>query len=213
MSSDEKEKTPPSATPARGGTGLASLVRGFPSALGRLLATPATALRDIDVAERGGFTLLVGWCLVAAIALRFVNLADAVVGMDAGGGLRVLSVLIAELTEAVPVALGASLVVIAGAGRKRDPAVDLELGCAATVPFMVARAVFRAGVIVAGVEPPHRWRQASFVLAGLWAAVVVTLAVRVARGRPSSGRASVEAGPGARAASRAAGWAALAMLA
>ena len=195
------------------GAGIASLVRGFPSALGRLLVAPVTALGDIDAAERGGFSLLVGWCLVAAVALRFVNLADALVGLDAGGGLRVLSVLIAELTEAVPVALGASLVVIAGAGGKRDPAVDLELGCAATVPFMVGRAVFRAAVIVAGVEPPHRWRQASFVLAGLWAAAVVALAVRIARARPTSRRAAAEAEPRARAAPRLAGWAALGMLA
>ena len=150
---------------------------------------------------------------MAAIGLRFMNLADALVGLDAGGGLRVLSVLIAELTEAVPVALGASLVVIAAAGGKRDPAVDLELGCAATVPFMVGRAVFRAAVILAGVEPPHRWRQASFVVAGLWAAAVAVLAVRIARARPTSRRVEVEGGPLARAASRVAGWAALGVLA
>ena len=195
-----------------GAAGIAALVRRFPSTLGRVLVTPAAVLRDIDAAERGGFSLLVIWCLVAAVALRFVNLADALVGLDAGGGLRVLSVLIAELTEAVPVALGASLLVIAGAGGKRDPAVDLELGCAATVPFMVGRAVFRAAVIVAGVEPPHRWRQASFVLAGLWAAAVALLAMRIARGRPAPRGAEGAAPPVARGASRVAGWAALGIL-
>jgi hypothetical protein len=140
---------------------LLAQVRRFPARVGALLVRPGAALREIEAAEKGGFGVLVGWCLAAAVTLRFVNLADAFLGLDAGGGLRAISVLVGELTEAVPVALGAALVVVIGAGSKRDPAVDLELGCAAAVPFMVARAVFRTGVILTGREPPHRYMQAS----------------------------------------------------
>ena len=156
--------------------------------VGGLLVTPGAALREIGAAEKGGFGVLVGWCLVAAVALRFVNLADAFLGLDAGGGLRAISVLVGELTEAVPVALGAALVVVIGAGSKRDPAVDLELGCAAAVPFMVARAAFRTGVILAGREPPHRYTQASYIVAGAWAAGLAIMAVRIAARRPTGGR-------------------------
>jgi thiol-disulfide isomerase/thioredoxin len=187
-------------------------VRRFPRTVGALLVTPGAALREIQAEEKGGFGVLVGWCLVAAVALRFVNLADAFLGLDAGGGLRAISVLVGELTEAVPVALGAALVVVIGAGSKRDPAVDLELGCAATVPFMVARAVFRAGVILVGREPPHRYTQASYVVAGLWAAALAMVAVRIAARRPTGGRGP-EPSPAARRAGRVTGWAALAVLA
>lgn len=187
-------------------------VRRFPRAVGALLVTPGTALREIAAAEKGGFGVLVGWCLVAAVALRFVNLADAFLGLDAGGGLRAISVLVGELSEAVPVALGAALVVVIGAGSKRDPAVDLELGCAAAVPFMVARAAFRAGVILVGREPPHRFTQASYVVAGAWAVALAILAVRIAARRPLSGRAP-EPSPAARRAKLAAGVSALAILA
>ena len=179
--------------------------------VGALLVAPGAALREIEAAEKGGFAVLVGWCLVAALALRFVNLADAFLGLDAGGGLRALSVVVAELTEAVPVALGAALVIVIGAGKKRDPAVDLELGCAATVPFMVARAVFRVGVIVLGREPPHRWSQASYLLAGAWAAGLALLALRIAARRPAGRGADVS--PVTRATARLAGWGALLVLA
>ena len=163
---------------------LAAQLLRFPRTLGTLLTAPARALRQIEAVEKGGFFLLVGWCLAAAVTLRFVNLADAFAGMDAGGGMRVVSVVVGELIEAVPVALAAALVIVVGAGAKRDPAVDLELGCAVAVPFMVARAVFRTAVIITEREPPHRWAQASYVVAGAWAAAVAVSALRIARGRP-----------------------------
>ncbi|HEX2658648.1 MAG TPA: TlpA disulfide reductase family protein [Polyangia bacterium] len=189
---------------------LAALVRRFPATVGALLVTPRAALREIQAAEKGGFSVLVGWCLAAAVALRFISLADAFVGLEAGGGMRIVSVLVGELTDAVPVALGAALLIVVGAGAKRDPSVDLELGCAATVPFMVARSVFRAAVIVGGHEPPHRLVQASYGAAGVWALALVLLSLQLARARPVS--RGPEPTPAARAGARRAGWGALAIL-
>jgi thiol-disulfide isomerase/thioredoxin len=179
--------------------------------LGDLLAAPRKALSAIEIAGRGGFGVLVTWCVFAAIALRFVNLADAVIGFQAGGGLRVLSVLVSELTQAIPAALGAAVIIVVLAGAKRDPANDFELGCAAAVPFLVARAAFRAAVILVGREPPLRLVQASYVVAGAWALLLVGLAVRMARQRPH--RRGADATPRPTPWSRAAGWAAIAMLA
>ena len=189
---------------------LAAQVLRFPRTLGGLLVAPGRSLREIEAAERGGFFLLVAWCLLAGLTLRFVNLADAFAGMEDGGGMRLVSVMVGELTEAVPVALAVALAIVIGAGAKRDPAVDLELGCAAAVPFMVARAVFRAAVIVTEREPPHSWSQGSYVVAGAWAAALAVLAIRIARGRPR-GRAAAE-GPEVARRARVAGWAAVAVL-
>jgi len=165
---------------------FAAQVRRLPQTLGTLLIAPVRALRQIAAAERGGFFLLVSWCIAAALTLRFVDLADAFMGLDAGGGMRLVSVVVSELTAAVPVALAAALVIVIGAGPKRDPAVDLELGCAAAVPFMIVRAVFRAAELLRGHEPSHRWVQASYAVAALAGAVWTFLALRIARGRPVS---------------------------
>ncbi|MES1205965.1 MAG: hypothetical protein ABUS79_08505, partial [Pseudomonadota bacterium] len=98
---------------------VASILRRFPRALGDLLTAPQPALGRVEASQRGGFALLVIWCLAAALSLRFANLADAVVGFEAGGGLRIVAVLVGELTDAIPVALGAALAVVVFAGPKR----------------------------------------------------------------------------------------------
>lgn len=166
---------------------LRSTVARFPRTLGDLLVAPRRALREIDGRERGGFGALLLWCLVAALGLRFASLADAVVGFDAGGGLRVLSVLVGELTEAVPIALGAAVLVVIAAGPKREPSIDLELGCAAALPFLVTRTLFRAISVMAGGDLPARWTQASYVLGGAWTLALVAVATLVARQRPHRG--------------------------
>ena len=163
-----------------------SQLQRLPQTLGTLLIAPARALRQIAVAERGGFFVLVAWCIAAALTLRFVDLADAFMGLDAGGGMRLISVVVSELTAAVPVALAAALLIVIGAGQKRDPSVDLELGCAAAVPFMVVRAVFRAAELLRGHEPSTRSVQVSYVVAAFAGAVWTFLALRIARARPVS---------------------------
>ena len=148
------------------------------------MVAPQRALREIERKEGGGFWVLIAWSLLAALGLRFANLADAVVGFEAGGGLRVVSVLVGELSQAIPVALVAALAVVVAAGTKRDPSVDLELGCAATIPFLFVRAVFRTAVIVVGREPSLGLVQVSYILAVAWTVLAVLLAIRIARGRP-----------------------------
>lgn len=189
---------------------LASNLRRFPGALGDLLAAPHRALREIESQESGGFWILVTWCLVAAVALRFAGLADAVVGFEAGGGLRVLAVLVGELTQAIPAALGAALAIVLLAGPKREPALDLELGCAAAIPFLFTRALFRTGVIIASREPPPWLTQASYVVAGAWTVVLVAIAVGIARRRPLPRIGAPT--PAQRSRSRLAGWGALGVL-
>jgi thiol-disulfide isomerase/thioredoxin len=189
---------------------FAAQLRRLPQTLGTLLVAPTHALRRIEAAERGGFFLLVAWCVAAALTLRFVDLADAFMGLDAGGGMRLVSVVVSELTEAVPVALAAALLIVIGAGAKREPSVDLELGCAAAVPFMVARALFRAAVILRGHEPQHRWVQASWVIAGAAGALWTFLALRVARARPAGHGGEPPPAPSL---ARLAGWGAGAVLA
>ncbi|MEO5768392.1 MAG: TlpA disulfide reductase family protein [Polyangia bacterium] len=163
---------------------LALNLRRFPAALGAVLITPGAAMREVEARESGGFWMLVAWSLVAAVTLRFANLADAVVGFEAGGGLRVLSVLVGELTQAIPAALASALAIVVLAGAKRDPAIDLELGCAAAIPFLFTRALFRTGVILMGREPSLRGVQGSYLVAGLWTAAVTVIAIGVARRRP-----------------------------
>ena len=189
---------------------FASNLRGFPRTLGDVLTAPRRALGDIERREGGGFWILIAWSLVAALGLRFANLADALVGFEAGGGLRVISVLVGELTQAIPVALGAALVIVVAAGAKRDPSIDLELGCAAALPFLFARAVFRTAVIVVGREPPARLVRASYVVAIAWTFLVVLLAIRIARSRPHADASVAQPPQGARA--HRAGWGALAVL-
>jgi thiol-disulfide isomerase/thioredoxin len=142
--------------------------------------------------------------------LRFTNLADAVVGFEAGGGLRIVSVLVDELTQAVPVALGAALAIVMLAGSKRDPAVDLELGCASAIPFLVTRATTRAAVMVVGREPPPWLGWASYVLAAAWGLVLLGFAVRIAHRRPQPRGAAPT--PRQRFRSRTAGWGAIGVL-
>ena len=52
-------------------------LRRFPAALGAVIITPGAAMREVEARESGGFWMLVAWSLVAAVTLRFANLADA----------------------------------------------------------------------------------------------------------------------------------------
>jgi thiol-disulfide isomerase/thioredoxin len=131
------------------------------------------------------------WCLAAAVALRFTELADAIVGYQAGGGLRVVSALAGEMSQAVPLALAAALAIIVLAGKRREPATDMELGCAVAIPFLLTRAVFRIGLAVSGYAPGHRATEISYVLAAGWAVSVLTLALAMARRRPVSRAAPI----------------------
>jgi thiol-disulfide isomerase/thioredoxin len=188
---------------------LAASLRRFPLVIGDLLTAPGRGLAQIAAAERGGFSVAVAWCLAAAIALRFTNLTDAVVGFEAGGGMRIVSVFASELTQAIPAALGAALAIVVLAGPKRDPAVDLELGCAAIVPFLVTRAVSRTTAILVGREIP--WLvQGSYVVGGAWSLALVAIAIQIARRRPRP--RGPDATPRERHASQVAGWGAVGVL-
>src|SRR5450432_1725779 len=80
---------------------LLAEVRGFPARLGTLMIDPRRALAAIEATGRGGLSLLLMWCVAAALTLRFTDLAEALSGYEAGGGLRVVSVLAGELSQAI----------------------------------------------------------------------------------------------------------------
>jgi cytochrome c biogenesis protein CcmG/thiol:disulfide interchange protein DsbE len=180
---------------------LLAEVRGFPARLGTLMIDPRRALAAIEATGRGGLSLLLMWCVAAALTLRFTDLAEALSGYEAGGGLRVVSVLAGELSQAIPMALGAALTIVLLTGARREPSTDLELGCATAVPFLVLRAFARTGVLVTGHELSAGALRGSYVLAGGWTAVVLALALAMARRRPlgrvsaaSDGQGGVGAG-------------------
>jgi thiol-disulfide isomerase/thioredoxin len=123
--------------------------------------------------------------------------------------MRIVSVFASELTQAIPAALGAALAIVVLAGPKRDPAVDLELGCAAIIPFLVTRAVSRTTAILLGREMP--WLvQGSYVVGGAWSLALVAIAIRIARRRPHP--RGPDATPRQHRASRVAGWGAVGVL-
>src|SRR5581483_977924 len=75
--------------------GFFRMLAGFPGRLGQLLIAPQAALRRID-AEGGGFRDAVVLIVLGAVALRFPQLAEAVLGLQnasLGALSRVLAVL------------------------------------------------------------------------------------------------------------------------
>lgn len=172
------EPGPPSSSGPR--VGFFTMLVGFPGRLGQLLVAPGAALRRID-AGGGGFRDAVVLVVLGAIALRFPQLAEAVLGLlssfSLGALSRVVAVFSNEARDGMMVALPASLIITVLAGRRRDPANDLELGCACFAPFFVVRAVARViaggGHIADGTLPPA----VSYVPAAAWAALLCARAV------------------------------------
>src|SRR4051794_38476289 len=116
--------------PARAQGGWVTMLAGFPGRLGQLLVAPGAALRRIEV-EGGGFRDALVLVVLGGIALRFPQLAEALLGLtnpSLGALSRVVAVFSNEARDALLVALPASLVVTALAGRRRDPTIDLDLG-------------------------------------------------------------------------------------
>ncbi|MES1205964.1 MAG: TlpA disulfide reductase family protein, partial [Pseudomonadota bacterium] len=75
---------------------------------------------------------------------------------------------------------------------------------------LVVRAVWRAGVILAGREPPLVLARAPYLVGGAWALALLVMAIRLARRRPHARPADPTPRQGGLA--RAAGWGAIGVL-
>jgi len=154
-----------------------------------MLAQPREGLRLYEA--RGGGVRDAGYLvLLGLICFRLEDVTRALLGithLSFGTVIRqMLAVLSQEVQEAIIVVLPAALAVTLGAGRgKRDPSRDLELGAAAYIPFFAARAVYRAADLEALLGPlPSVFNRLSSTVALLWGALVVALAIHLARRRP-----------------------------
>jgi thiol-disulfide isomerase/thioredoxin len=177
---------------------------GLYARIGLLLVAPSRALERIE--RQGGGFRDAGWLvLVGMLCFRLEDLARALLGIShlslGTVGRQLLAVASQEVQEALWIALGASILVTVLAGRgKRDPSRDLELGCAAYVPFFAVRAVYRT-LDLEGLAGPLGYRAnqvSSWVAAGA-ALFIVGLGVRLARGRtsePAAPSSAPEAPPG-----------------
>jgi len=159
----------------------------FAGRLGQILVAPRAALQRID-REGGGFRDALILVAIGTVALRFPQLAEAVLGLSQpsqGTILRVVGVFSNEARDAALAIIPATLGITILGGRRRDANLDLEIGSACFVPFFVVRALERLAFAVAG----HPARAGSSIVldygpAAVWAAWVFVLALRVAWSRP-----------------------------
>jgi cytochrome c biogenesis protein CcmG, thiol:disulfide interchange protein DsbE len=164
----------------------------FPARVGMALAEPSKALATVDA--RGGGVRDAAWLvLVGVLCFRLEDLTRAVLGishLSAGTVVRqLLAVISREVQEAVIVVLVAGVAVVVGAGRgRRDPSRDIELGAVAFIPFFAMRGIYRALDHEALLGPlPVLANQVASGAAVLWMALVVGLAIRLARQRTLAG--------------------------
>lgn len=164
----------------------------FGRTVGEILVAPRRALTEIDAAESGGVSAVIGWTLAAALTLRFSALADAIAGVDSGGAIRILAVVAQEMIRAVPVVLVAAVAVAIAAGSRRDPSRDLELGGLVALPYLILRSLADGLTVIRGVPFSEAVDAAIMFGAAAWSLAVLVLAILTARARPSSARARRE---------------------
>lgn len=150
-----------------------------------MLASPRAALCGVDAGGSGvRDTLLL--VLVGIVGFRVEQLARAAVGLSHLAPALVFQQLVSaalqEVNAAAVVSIAAAVMVTVLAGRRRDPAVDFDLGASCYVPYFAVQALHRLGDAVAGPLPS--WvSDLALALAIGWSLVVAGIAVHVARTR------------------------------
>ena len=162
--------------------------------VGTLVVAPGRALADIQARERGGVGDALAILLLGVLCFRLPAVARAVVMVReaslAGSLAQLLGIVGEDLRPALLVALlaGIATTLLAGRGR-RDPGLDIELGAACSVPYLLlsglaelvgSPALFPSAERGLGLAIP--------IVALAWAFMVFVLGVRLARGRPAGGR-------------------------
>ena len=115
---------------------------GFLVRVGTLMVAPGRALADIQARERGGVGDALAILLLAVLVFRLPALARAVLMVreaSLAGTLALLLGIVGEdLRPALLVALSAGIAITLLAGRgRRDPALDIELGAACSIPYLL----------------------------------------------------------------------------
>lgn len=174
----------------------------FATRLGLLLLNPAAAFSGIVARKGGGVRDTLTLVVFGSVAFRLPDLIRALrsfARISTSSALtQLVGVFASEVRSAVFIALGAALVVTFLAGRgRRDPSLALELGAACYVPHFVIWAPVRLLDLDAwlGYVPGSVSRVAR-VLAWLWVAALVAVALRVVR-RQAQATAEPRAEPSA----------------
>lgn len=186
-------------TPRKPGRfGLGFLVR-----VGTLLVSPRQALSEIQVRKSGGIGDALVVLVLAALCGRMADLVRAALMVResswAGTLQLMLAIFAADLRPALFIALPAGLGITALAGRgRRDPGLDIELGAACTIPYLLLSglAEWARGPALRSIAVGTLGTVLS-ILSMAWAFLIFVLAVRIARQRPLEGVSQETAGQAA----------------
>lgn len=171
----------------------------FLSRLGLAIVRPRAAFAlaaDRDHAGRSGSDLL-ALILIVLVATQLRGIVGAIwLGSAVAGGLG-MQAIVRVLTDALVVDLGflviGAVVIWAGSGGKRDIGRAFDVACVAVLPLVLVDLVATVIVTALGVHVPHGGMIALSVVAYLWTAAWIVLAVLEAR----SGARTVEPSTGA----------------
>jgi thiol-disulfide isomerase/thioredoxin len=162
----------------------------LPARIGALLGSPVAALTEIDARGTGGVGDVAWLVVLGTVCLRLQDLARALLGVRDGNVLaalrQALGIFAQELQAPVLLSIIAGVVITVAAGRgRRDPAIDIELGAACYPPAFIAHVIFSLGRFVPGGRGlPGAVEDVATAAAAGWMALLVVLAVRIARRRP-----------------------------
>jgi thiol-disulfide isomerase/thioredoxin len=161
--------------------------------VGMLLVSPKHALSEIQARKSGGVSDALAVLVLGVLCGRMADLVRAAMMVResswAGMLQQMLSILGADLRPALFLALPAGIGITALAGRgRRDPGLDIELGAACTIPYL----------LLSSLTEWARGPALRFITAGTlgtvlsllsvaWALLIFVLAVRLARQRPLEG--------------------------
>lgn len=159
----------------------------FLSRLGLAIVRPRAAFAlaaDRDHAGRSGSDLL-ALILIVLLATQLRGIVGAIwLGSAVGGGLG-MQAIVRVLTDALVVDLGflviSAVVIWAGAGPKREMGRAFDVACVAILPLVFVDLVATVIVTAIGVHVPHAVMIALSIVAYIWTAIWVVLAVLEAR--------------------------------
>ena len=161
--------------------------------VGMLLASPRRALADIQARRTGGVADALLVLVFSVLCGRMADLVRAVLMVResswAGTLQQILAIFGLELRPALFLVLPAGLIITALAGRgRRDPGLDIELGAACAVPYLLLSGLAQwAGGPAVGSIAAGRVGSVLTLVALAWGCVILVLAVRLARQRPVEG--------------------------
>lgn len=166
---------------------------GFLVRVGMLLVSPRQALSEIQIRKSGGVGDALVVLVLAALCGRMADLVRAALMVResswAGMLQQMLAIFAADLRPALFMALPAGLGITALAGRgRRDPGLDIELGAACTIPYLLLSglAEWARGPALHSIAAGTLGTVLS-ILSMAWAFLIFVLAVRLARQRPLEG--------------------------